>query len=367
MLLYIMCQKELDRKSIDALKGIGILGVLLVHYGLKTSNDLLAEIIFYGARGVQLMFIINAFLIFHSLSKIELNRKNIIVWWKQKFLRLIPLYWFFTILYLFVFGTGQNYYLGTLPKISLFNILANLLFLHGIYPYYINSINVNWFMADLAVFYLVAPFLARKINSLEKALNTLLLVTIIGYFVEKLAMRMSIVEIEAIWNDYVQIMSFPSEFPIMLMGILAYFVFIQIIQKESIQSPKCSSFLFIAIAGMLTYLQISNQGEFIIFNSVFSFGVIFFFLFIGQMIYPWKIIRNKILAFIGKHSYGIYLSHLLIIKLLKKYSIAGDADKVYMRIIGFGIVIVLSTTISVLAEYIIEKLLCKKILKLYAI
>lgn len=101
-----MYEKELDRECIDALKGIGILGIILVHYDLHSSNDLIAGIVFNGARGVQLMFVINAFLIFNSLSKIDLNRKNIIMWWKHKFLRLIPLYYFFTIFYLLLFGTG---------------------------------------------------------------------------------------------------------------------------------------------------------------------------------------------------------------------------------------------------------------------
>lgn len=58
------------RKTIDSLKGIGILGVVLVHYSIKASNDLISGIVFNGARGVQLLFIINAYLIFTSLSSV---------------------------------------------------------------------------------------------------------------------------------------------------------------------------------------------------------------------------------------------------------------------------------------------------------
>ena len=43
------------RKTIDSLKGIGILGVVLVHYSIKASNDLISGIVFNGARGVQLL------------------------------------------------------------------------------------------------------------------------------------------------------------------------------------------------------------------------------------------------------------------------------------------------------------------------
>lgn len=47
------------RKTIDSLKGIGIMGVLLVQYGLESSNKLISGIVFNGARGVQLLFIIS--------------------------------------------------------------------------------------------------------------------------------------------------------------------------------------------------------------------------------------------------------------------------------------------------------------------
>lgn len=231
-----MCKKEIDRKTIDSLKGIGILGILLVHYGLKVSNELIAKIVFSGARGVQLMFVLNGFLIFHSLDKIELNRKNIIAWWKGKFLRLIPMYYFFTILHLFVFGTGERYYLGTFSEISWMNILANLLLLHGFHPYYINAINVNWFMADLTIFYIIAPFLFKIIDSLEKACIALFMVVPAGFILKSIALNLKIIQVQNIWDDYVTIMSFPAEFPIMLLGVIVYYIYKKIIKKDLIKN-----------------------------------------------------------------------------------------------------------------------------------
>lgn len=45
-----MGKEAMDRKSINALKGIGILGILLVHYGLTTSIELVSKLVFFGAR-----------------------------------------------------------------------------------------------------------------------------------------------------------------------------------------------------------------------------------------------------------------------------------------------------------------------------
>lgn len=43
---------------------------------LGTQEGIIGSISACGARGVQLLFIINAFLIFHSLEKIELNKQQ---------------------------------------------------------------------------------------------------------------------------------------------------------------------------------------------------------------------------------------------------------------------------------------------------
>lgn len=83
----------MDRQCIDSLKGLGMLGIVLVRYGLE-GTGVLGRVVSNGARGVQLLFVINAFLVFHSLNNIQWNRESIVAWYKRKFVRLIPLYWF---------------------------------------------------------------------------------------------------------------------------------------------------------------------------------------------------------------------------------------------------------------------------------
>lgn len=338
------------RKTIDSLKGIGILGVVLVHYSIKASNDLISGIVFNGARGVQLLFIINDYLIFTSLSKIQLNKTSILKWWKAKFIRLIPLYWFYTIIHLMVFGLGERYYLGTLPKVSILNILCNLSFLHGFHPYYINSINANWFMADLAIFYLFAPFLYKIINSLEKSILALLIVTPIGYILMHFALKLPILQVEGIWEDYVKILSFPSEFPIILLGIFAFFAY----KEKNIRGKDV-----IAIVGLIfsCFCMISlflKKDYFILFNNIFSFGFLLMIVFVSQMIKPLKLICNGFFAAIGKHSYGIYLSHIIILKYINMFLGEFRNEKI-IDIIGYILLVLAAYIVSVLSENIIER------------
>lgn len=348
-----MYQKELDRKSIDALKGIGILGILLVHYGLGISNDLISGIVANGARGVQLMFIINAFLIYNSLSKIELNRKNIIAWWKKKFLRIIPLYYFYTIIYLAVFGMGFNYYLGTFPKVSWMNMLANFLFLHGFHPYYINAINVNWFMADLAFFYLLAPFIYKIVNSLEKSIASLFIIVPMGYFINKILSNVCILEVEGIWLDYINILSFPAEFPIILLGIFIFF-FYRLVCEKGLKNKQLvgRSMLFFSIVCLLSLFL--RKDCFVVFNDIFSFGILLATIFLSQLIEPCFFIKNRIFECIGKHSYGIYLSHLIVLKYINLF-LGELRDDNFIDIVGFFLLVMISCMISILSEHMIEK------------
>ena len=353
MLLYIMGQNELDRKTINSLKGIGILGVMLVHYGLRTSDKLILGIVFQGARGVQLMLIINAFLIFHSLSKIEFNRKSILEWWKGKFIRLIPLYWFFTILYLAIFGTGPSYYLGILPRISSLNILCNLFFLHGFFPYYTNCINTNWFMGVLAIFYILAPFIYRIINSLEKSIVSLFIIVPIGYIINNLLSAFNILEVEGIWLDYINIFSFSAEFPIVLLGILSFFIY-RLICEKKLKNKRLigmSMLLFSVICLLSLFLR---KDYFVIFNDIFSFGIVLTIVFLSQLIYPIFLVKNKIFEFVGKHSYGIYLSHLIVLRYINQL-LGERRNEKMIDIIGYFLLILISCIFSVVSEKVIEE------------
>lgn len=54
---------------LDALRGLAVLGVILVHCTLITNQTGKFLVLgFAGQRGVQLFYVISAFTIFHSLS-----------------------------------------------------------------------------------------------------------------------------------------------------------------------------------------------------------------------------------------------------------------------------------------------------------
>lgn len=344
---------EKDRvMTINSLKGIAILGVVMVHYGSDSAFSLLNAIVANGARGVQLLFVINGYLIFRSLDKIELTSRNIINWWKNKFLRIIPLYWFFTGLHLLIFGTGSRYYLGPLDHVSVINIICNLLFLHNFFPYY-NCINANWFMGVIGIFYVVAPFLKRIVSSLEKAICLLCFVLPVGYLLMHISLTNYHGNYPEIWADYVKILSFPSEFPCLCIGIIIFYL-----EKNKllfyIKNRKIVSIclLFLSLWGCICL--INDKHIFVIGNNISTFGILFGGVFISQMIFPIKIVCNEFFAYVGKHSYGIYLSHLFLLKLVTDIFYF-NRNNFMQWVVGYICVLIGALTISLVTEKLFEQ------------
>ena len=82
----------------------------------------------------------------------------------------MPLYYIAIIIGLYVYGFGSRYYLGSHNGISILNIVFHFFFLHGLSPYYVNSIiGVEWYIGVLFILYLISPFIYNKIKSLENA------------------------------------------------------------------------------------------------------------------------------------------------------------------------------------------------------
>lgn len=142
---------------IDALKGFAIIGVLFAHFCLvfKCPISSLGAISAIGARCPQLFFIISAYLTWASLSKNErVDCKDFL---KKRFLKIAPLFYLSLLLMVFI---------PEIQTVSFTDLATHFTFTNGLFPEYTNSImKVEWYIADLSLFYLIAPVLYRFITS----------------------------------------------------------------------------------------------------------------------------------------------------------------------------------------------------------
>ena len=149
---------------IDALKGLAILGVTMVHTGGDTLPGIFGRIGARGARGVQMFFIISAMLTFSSLSKFFPKREDIRIdqvleWYKKKVLRLMPMY-YLAIICSMLTESWSVHWLGNEGRVTVKNIIAHICFTHGFFPHYTNSVLcVDWYLGVLVIFIIISPLL----------------------------------------------------------------------------------------------------------------------------------------------------------------------------------------------------------------
>src|SRR5690349_748407 len=114
---------------IDLLRGIAILGVLMIHTGGQTDATYMPEtvrtIILNGRMGVHLFYFASAFTIFLSYQN-RYNKelhpvKNFFV---RRFFRIAPLYYIAVIYYLWQNGTGPSDWTGNVEPVTAANIAS---------------------------------------------------------------------------------------------------------------------------------------------------------------------------------------------------------------------------------------------------
>lgn len=303
---------------IDSLKGAALLGVLVLHTGGQDLPGFWGYLGREGARGVQLFLIISVYLTCKSLAKMNPNRRGREDWLIGRFFRIAPLYYLALLFSLLGRHGGYALWLGSEKNVSVLNFLSHIFFLHGLNPYYIDSIiGVEWYIADLVLFYVFAVFFYKWINSFEKALVWLVLSSILGYILSSAADRISFGADSNIWIAYVSTFSLIAELPVIFLGVVLYH-FLQSLNSREIPNRKLLSYslgifsIYLCFVLATSNVQLNgalNTG----ISNLFLFGCAFFMLIISQFMMPWKIMDNIFLRKLGEHSYGIYLFHLLFV------------------------------------------------------
>lgn len=221
--------KKRRQTWIDALKGVAICGVVMIHSGGANLPSYLGKIGYIGKNGVQLFFLLSAFLVFKSYENSfvgkERKYKEQVKWVIRKFIRLIPLY-YISLLICGVVQGGNDYWLGSEEGITIENIMAHIVFLHGFFPHYINSmIGVEWYLSALAILYCLTPFLYKIINLPEKSVAWFMVSGIVCELVSSVCSQLvSGCSDSYIYGNYFITLWFVAQFPVMLLGIVLYYV-----------------------------------------------------------------------------------------------------------------------------------------------
>ena len=309
---------------IDALKGIAILGVTMIHTGGSTLPGILGKIGVSGARGVQMFFIISAMLTFASLSNFFPNREDIKIvqvlgWYKKKILRLIPMY-YLAIICSMLTKSWSVYWLGNEGHVTVKNILAHIFFIHGFFPHYTDSVlGIEWYLGVYVIFLIISPFLYKFVDCLEKSIVLFVLVYLVNPWLNsKLASLLPVDEDPVIYDTYIVSFGPLTQILVYTMGIVLYFL-VERINECDIKHRKVLSYAILIFAIVLFYGLVNEAPAIYRFSGVEMFGLCFAIVIVSQAIYSSVMIDNPLFRLFGKYSYGIYLFQFIWINFYSRH------------------------------------------------
>ncbi|CAN5808034.1 acyltransferase [soil metagenome] len=334
---------------VNALRGLAILGVIMVHanlYGHSSLPHVMQLIIEKGQSGVQLFFLASAFTLFRSFKLRSITEasptRNFFF---RRFFRIAPMYYAGILFYVIQNRIGFIASPETTEHFTAANIISNFTFLHGFNPYWMSSIVPGgWSIAIEMTFYALLPFLFSRIKTINHAFYFFIISVFLRIFFHLILLKFPLISFESLWTEYL-FLYFPSQLPLFALGIIMYFLIFEN-KAANVFSGKA---LLISSGLLLAILSI----DFIPTQIVF--GVAFLILGVALSKYNFRGIVNPLIEFIGKISFSMYLVHFAVFQWLTNlnfidYSSNGIVDYAARFIIGLALTVIISSVTYYLIE-----------------
>lgn len=310
--------------NIDIIRAVALLLVLIYHFWVKMnigtiSIKIIEDIVMLGGEvGVTAFFLLSGYGIYYSLQHLEKdNNLSFKVFMKRRIERIIPQYYLNLIVVLLF--TGSAVYLD---KSHLWDILLHFALLHNVCINFAGTINgVLWTMAVIFQFYLIAIPLYKALNKWGySCIWTSIIITIlckIGCFhiVINLIAQEENYMIYAFWLGRNLLCSVLDNF-VIGMGI-AFFIENNK-KKFKKPNPLIGCMGAILLLGLFCRLgrkygiHTDNVSGYLWHSGIaICIGLIILFSYYIRCKH--KNILSKILLFLSKYEYGIYLWHLIMI------------------------------------------------------
>jgi peptidoglycan/LPS O-acetylase OafA/YrhL len=335
-------------KWIDICKGVATLLVVMIHFNQDFHSPcaVVSKLASIGARGPQFFFIISAFLTWLSLSKKnQLPVQSYGSFLHGRFKRILPEYYLALILAIVTFFCG----LGYPEQLTGWGYLSHILLINGFIPNQANSILiVEWYVSDLIIFYLFAPFIHKLVNNLNRSLIFLLISLLVSIVFHYLTMH--IVDNK----DYYSTLCIIIQMPVMAIGVVLFYL-LKEINEKGIKTYLKVTALF-ALTGVVSLMLFLKLG---CVSKSFLAGIVF-----GWICYTLSVLESSgstmncgWLALLGKYSLGIYLFHMFIIKLahIIPFSLYSTAN-LFVWLLSFMVVLAISTIVGYSTHLFIKKI-----------
>ena len=330
-------------KSLDILKGIGIIMIIAVHNRHFVMQDMsgLRQLINLGQMGCQLFFFASGFSLCHAWQHLHPSRDRIPRFLLRRYLRLAPGFLFFmivnltlNILLMDVLHLSPGFIMNREPRA----LLVNILFLHGLSPGAVNNVFPGgWYIGTAFLLYIAFPPLYAVFQKLRNAslrpgclsacmagIPALLLILNIPllHFVSACAAKEKL----PLGNNTFLYYFFTNQLPCFSLGILLFF---QHMHPNAPRKNPCPPAVYAALSAVSTafcaalFLYPPMPLIYAVIPSLAglaAYGLAAALIRIEKRGESARVHKRKrltspvsrFLASCGQHSYGMYLAHSLV-------------------------------------------------------
>ncbi|HKF50363.1 MAG TPA: acyltransferase [Terracidiphilus sp.] len=295
---------------LDSLRGVAVLGVVLVHTGqlARRTPKPLRILTESGQFGVQLFFIVSAITIGLTYESHIRRFGNSLFsnagWFTKRFFRIAPLYYLAAIFYVGV--AWLNHAGRWIPdgRGQLEELLANLLFIHTWVPSANNSVVPGgWSIGAEMFFYLTVPLLFIFRRDRTRVLVLLLLTPVC---------LLSLAHAGELINNSYLYYWFPSQFPVFAVGLCLYFLGVKRNATSRLHPGLLIAFATLFVSGA----TLSRFTGWAVLATPLLIGASFACLVLGGNPATARLFQSKVLAYIGRISFSVYLVHFAVIDAL---------------------------------------------------
>lgn len=333
---------------VDSLKGLAILGVLLVHYCnfFGVPNFVAKVFSTIGGYCPQIFFVISSFLLCITSHKYDLTSKGVLEFYKSKAKGILPAYYIALVIVIIISTNAID---------SLRSIVAHFTLVNGFSPHYINDmLTVEWYIADLILLILCFPLFSKYINSFNRA-NFAFVCSIVVVCIIR-AVSNNLVSSEDYDNyQYWQSFNFANQLPAIFLGFILYYLHWGKGNKDLVVYGA------VAICSLSVFLR--KYDLVLISSGVILAGVCTFVV----VVYEKKLLKlaeNKIINVcdrlfreLGRQSLGLYLFHMLVIwSFLDVATYMDFHSNFFAWVGGYMLLIIISFAVAKAVDLIISRL-----------
>ncbi|WP_433867116.1 acyltransferase family protein [Ralstonia wenshanensis] len=287
---------------IDAMRGIAILMVIAVHCGQYVRGaGLIAKITDYCQMGVQLFFVASALTLCLSAVARREESRPLLKFYIRRFFRIAPAYYVGIAFYTLWTISVSEYQVGPYPNPDNYtpiNILANALFLHGLYPPANNTIVPGgWSIAAEMLFYAFFPFLFRAMERMKNRHYAALAAIGAGAAVVPLIHAATGLPV---FNGSFLYFSIAVQISVFIIGMV-YFWETQ--SGRALKHPSLCFAIFLAVA-----IALWETGQVTLMPAFFAVS----FVCLAESLRAAPMALLRWLRPIGKFSFSMYLCHFAV-------------------------------------------------------